>query len=182
MSIQVLDGIGRGNLASVNDENQLSTVSVARGPLEDAAAEGEAAFFVSTFATGTTNIEVIYIQNTETDQPLHITRFQFASSVDTVWTLFEVTSATAAGGTVLIAQNPQLTSGVARSNNSFGNASVTGSLSGNNLGIWSTLAKVTEHVFLEGALILGNTDAIALTASTDGTVYVNIQGFWGTER
>jgi hypothetical protein len=182
MSIQILDGKGRGNLASVNEENQLATVAVARGPLEDAAAEGEAAFFVSTFATGTTNIEVIYIQNTETDLPLHITRLQLASSVDTIWTLFEVTSATAAGGTALTVQNPQLSSGVARSNNSFGNASVTGTLTGNNLGIWSSLAKVTEHTFLEGSLILGNQDAVAITASTDGTVYVNVQGFWGTER
>ena len=178
MSIQLLDGTGAGNLASVNTANRLLVRSVSEGPLEAAAEDGEAAYFASTFATGTTDIEVLYIQNTETDKSLHITRFQLANSVNTIWTIFEVTSGTAAGGTALTAQNPKLSSGVARSNNSFGNASVTGSLSGNTLFIFPTLASVTEHLFLEGTLILGNTDAIAITASADGTVHVNVQGFW----
>ncbi len=178
MGLQILDGIGRGFLAGVDARNRLLTNATAKGPLEEAAGLGNAAYFHSTFALGTTNVECIYIQNTETDLNLHISRLQASNSVDTIWTLFEVTSATAAGGTGLTAQNPKLSSGVARSNNSFGGASVTGSLSGNTLLSWSTLAKTTEHIFLEGSLILGNTDAIALTADADGTVHVTVEGFW----
>lgn len=181
MGFQILDGIGKGFLAAVNARNQLITRSVSEGPLEDAVHLGNAAYWSTTFALGSTNIEAIYIQNTEADLNLHISRLQLANSVDTIWTIFEVTSATAAGGTALTPTNPQLSSGVTRSENSFGGASVTGSLSGTTLFTLSSLAKITEHLFLEGTLTLGNTDAIAITADADGTVHVNIQGFWAEE-
>ena len=181
MSLQLLDGIGKGFLAAVNSRNQLLTRSVAEGPLEDAVHIGNAAYWNSTFALGSTNVEAIYIQNTESDLNLHITRFQVSSTVDTIWTLFEVTSSTAAGGTVIAAVNPLISSGVARSENAFGDAPVTGGLSGITLFSFSTLAKATEHFFLEGSLTLGNTDAIALTADADGTVHVNFQGFWSDD-
>ena len=181
MGFQILDGIGKGFLAGVNKRNQILTRAVSEGPLEDAVHLGNAAYWATTFALGTTNVEAIYIQNTEADLNLHISRLQLANSVDTIWTIFEVTSVTAAGGTAITPSNPLLSSGVTRSENSFGDAAVTGTLTGTTLFTLSSLAKITEHLFLEGTLTLGNTDAIAITADADGTVHVNVQGFWAEE-
>ncbi len=181
MGLQILDGIGRGLLAGVNKRNQLLTRSVSEGPLEDAVHLGNAAYWATTFALGTTDVEAIYIQNTEADLNLHISRLQVSNSVNTIWTIFEVTSAGAATGTGLTPTNPLLSSGVTRSENSFGGAAVGGSLTGTTLFTFSSLALTTEHFFLEGTLTLGNTDAIAITADADGTVHINVQGFWAED-
>lgn len=175
--VQIMDGRGTGSAAKVDAEGRLFGSVVSQGPLEHNSVEGDAAFFYSTFATGTTNIEVVSIKNDEATKRLHITRLVLSSSVNTTWTLFEVTSGTAAG-TTLTYQNPNLTSGIANSVTAFGNASVTGSLSGNNLIAFQTLALASTGFFLEGAVILGNGDEIAITASTDGTVHATVIGFW----
>ena len=74
--------------------------------------------------------------------------------------------------------NINLGSGVINSENSFGDASVTGTLTGDSIALFNTLAEVTLPVYLEGAVILGNQSAIAVTADATGTVGVTILGFW----
>ena len=163
-------------------DNRLLVDSIAVGPLEHAseAPRGDAAYFVSTY-TATGGQEVISIKNDESAKKLHITRLFLASTAQTIWTLFETTSATAAGGTALTYQNPNLTSGTNNSVTAFGNAEVTGSLTGNTLGLFSTTAEVMAQIFLEGSLILGKDDQIAITADVNGTVIVTIIGFWDDE-
>lgn len=180
MSLPIKDGTGSASQARVDVDNRLWTRGVTFGPLEDAAEEGDAGTFVSTFTTGATNIEVLSIQNDEQDLELHISRMQVSASVNGVWTLIETTSGTAAG-TPLVYANPNLTSGTVHSHTSFGNASVTGSLAGNSLGIWSNLASSQLDIFFEGAIVLGNGDEIALSFSADGVVYVTMQGFWAVK-
>lgn len=178
MSLVIVGGQSNDPIHEKN--NRLLVDAIAVGPLEHASEdEGSAAFFVSTYAA-TGGQEVISIQNDEPSDVLHITRVFLASTVQTIWTLFEITSGTP-GGTVLTYQNPNLSSGTAKSVTAFGNASVTGSLSGNNLGIFSSLADAQLQLFLEGSLILGKDDAIAITADATGTVYVTVIGFWDSE-
>ncbi len=138
---------------------------------------GSAAYWNSTYsATG--GQEVLYIQNTEGTQRLHITRMVISSSVASLWTLFKVTSATAAGGTALPYVNPSF-SGVVKQNNSFGNASVTGSLSGDTLLVGSIGVALIDYSYnFGGTVILGNTDAIALTLTTTGIPQVHLEGYW----
>lgn len=177
MAVPIKDGTGTAYLAKVDDKNRLFTRGVAFGPLEDASEIGEAAVWTSTYAA-TGGQEVIYIQNTEPSKDLHITRIQMNNTVTNVFTLFEVTSAGAATGTGITPVNPNLASGTSNSENSFGNATVGGTLTGDNLGIWAHLASAGLDIFFEGSIILGNGDAIALTTSATGTVYVTVQGFW----
>lgn len=177
MPFQIQDGTGTGTNAKVDDEFRLYTNSVSAGPLEHASGLGDAAYFTSTFSTGTTDVEVISIKNGESSEILSITRILVGASVAGVWTLIEVTSGTAAG-TPLVYQNPNLDSGKIKSGTFFGDAAVTGSLSGNTLLLATTAANSMNNIFIEGSLRLANDDEIAITFSADGTVYVTIIGFW----
>ncbi len=174
---QIQDGTGSGTLAKVDAEFRMYTNSVSEGPLEHASALGNAAYFSSTFTTGTTDVEIMSLKNGESDKVLVLTRMLLGASVAGVWTLIEVTSGTAAG-TTLTYQNPNLDSGVAHTGTFFGNAAVTGSLSGNTLILATTAANTSANVFLEGSLQLANNDEIAITFSADGTVYVTVIGLW----
>ena len=141
--------------------------SVSEGPLEDASAKGDAAYFYSTYAA-TSDDEIISIRNTEPVETLHITRILFSTSADARFTLFEATSGT--------------TSGTIKSGVFFGNAAVTGSLTGNSLLSVCVLANTQHDTFLEGSLQLANNDEIAITVTgTSPTVYVTVIGFWYTD-
>lgn len=176
--IAILDGTGKGNVARVDDQFRLHTDAIVTSPLEHASEhEGNAATWVSTYAA-TGGQEVLYIQNTEASRRLRISRLWLFSTVDTLWTLFEVTSSGAATGTGVTPVNINLGSGVINSENSFGNATVGGTLTGDNIALFNTLAEVTLDTYLEGAVILGNQSAIAITADATGTVGVTVLGFW----
>lgn len=174
--MKIEDGTGRGFVAKVDSESRLLVAATVLPALGHASDEGSAAYFISTYAA-TAGQEVISIRNAESDRHLHIQSLMVASSVATIWTLFEVTSGTAAG-TTLTYINPNLGSGVTLDVTAFGNASVTGSLAGNTLNLISTVADATFHHNFDGSLILTNGDEVALTADATGTVYVTIQAFW----
>ena len=176
MSQAILDGQGNSFLAGVTSEHQLKAIAVSTPPLEHAShAHGLAAYVNSTYAA-TGGQEVLSIDNQETTLHFHITRLFLNSTVDTLWTLFEITSGTP-GGTTVTYQNPNLGSGVNNSLTCFGDATVTGSLSGNTLWHGASLADTTLPIFLEGSLILGNGSKVAITADATGTVAVTILGF-----
>ncbi len=159
--------------------NRLLTDALSQGPLEQAADRGDAAIFHSAYsATG--GQEVIYIKNDEPDRDLHLSRIILFSDTATVWDMIHVTSATAAGGTALVYRNPNLKEKNNHLHTSFGSATVTGSLSGDPLFSWSTIADVTLQEFLEGALVLGKDDAVAITMVTGapGVMKATILGFW----
>ncbi len=180
MSLTILDGTGQGFLAKVDNQNRVLTKATATPPLEhESDAHGQAAYINSTNAA-TGGQEVLSIDNQESDLHFHITRLLLNSTIDTLWTLFEITSGTP-GGTAVTYQNPNLGSGITRSLTAFGNNSVTGSLSGNTLFHVASLADTTLPVFLEGSLILGNSDKVALTADATGTVAVTVIGFWADD-
>ncbi len=155
----------------------MHTDAVSEGPLEAASDKGNAAFFYSTYAATSGDV-VLFIKSTEADLHLHITRFILTTTVDARFDVFEVTSGTAAG-TTLTYQNPNFDSGSERSSTLFGNAAVTGSLTGNTLFSISVLANTTVQSFIEGAIQLRNDDQIAVSViGTSPTVYVTIIGFW----
>jgi len=180
MSIAIKDGRGSGREALVDKEFRMGTTAVVTSPLEHASEHaGNAAIWNSTYsATG--GEEVISISNQESERRLRISRMWLVSQETSIWTLFENTAAGPAAGTTLTYVNPDLTSGVQRSETSFGNASVTGSLSGNTLWSQQLSADVPYETYFEGAIILGKDDVIALTlvTGTTNTVNVTILGFW----
>lgn len=182
MSVQL---VGRNNNVADVNENGLQLVeALALDPMAYYSKEGSAAYWNSTYSV-TGGQEVLYIQNLES-RGLHIARMRISSTVASLWTLFKVTSTTAAGGTAITPVNPNLSAGTPGLENSFGNASVTGSLSGDTLMVGShalesattaTLMEQKTHEF-GGAIILGENDAIALTLTTAGVIQLQVEGYW----
>jgi len=122
---------------------------------------------------------VIYIQNTNADRKLVINKLKCAAvdagTVVSVWTLFEVTSAGAATGTTITAQNTNLDSGVVAAMNAFGDAAVGGTLTGNTLGYAVANHDIEVELITDGAVTLAENDAIAVTvtdADAPAAVYV----------
>jgi len=168
-----------GPLADVNIDKQLLTRAVTESDLEYASeAKGKAYSWSSSYAA-TAAQEVISIKNTSTSDNLIIDEVAVANTVAGVFTIFEVTSGTAAG-TGVTGQNLNLGSGKSADATAFGNASVTGSLSGNVLLYESVAANTGALLDLKGSLVLGQDDEIAITASATGTVYVTVIGHYKT--
>ncbi len=181
MSILIQDGTGTGILAKVTEDNRLRTESISEGPLEAASQIGNAAYFYSSYAA-TGGDEVISIKNGEAEKGLHITRILITATGEALFTVFETTSGTA-GGTTLTYQNPNFDSGIRNNGTFFGNAAVTGSLTGNILfTVGVSGASVQTDIFLEGSLHLSNDDEIAITCDGSVTIYVTVIAFWHMER
>lgn len=176
--MQIEDGKGAGKSAEVDSNNRLVTKSFFESDFDDAIGtitRQDGYTLTSTFATGTTDVEVISLKNISTTQNIIIDTTEFSSTVATLWTLFEVTSGTAAG-TTGTARNMNLDSGntAAARITAFANASVTGTLTGNTLAIKQTGASSDSNFNTEGIFILGTNDEISLTASANGTVAVTM--------
>lgn len=177
--VMITDGTGKGFSAKVDSENRQHARSFGITDLEHAAEEGLAFFVVSTFSAADGD-EVISIRNTNSDRNLVINRIKCAAvdggTVATVWTLFEVTSGTAAGTTVT-AQNSNLNSGIVAQATIFGDNSVTGSLAGNTLGFAVSNHDIDAELIVEGALVLAEGDEIAVTvtdADAPAAVYISV--------
>ncbi len=175
MSIQL---VGRNNdIADVNALGQQEVSALALAPMDFYSLRGQAAYWNSTYSASGGQ-EVIYIQNTESRR-LHIAKMILSTSVVSLWTLFKVTSATAAAGTALTPVNPDLSLGTPGQENSFGNASVTGSLTGTTLFVGSAGIALQDFAYdFGGAIILSENDAVALTLTTTGVPQVHIEGYW----
>jgi hypothetical protein len=167
-----------GNIPDVTDDHQLKIIGAVESDLEYASeVKGKAYTWTSSFATGGTDVEVISIKNTSSTDILVIDEIVVASVLTCVFTLFEVTSGTAAG-TSITGQNLNLSSGLSASATAFGDAAVTGSLSGNTLAYESVAATDSQTLDTKGGLILGQDDEIAITASANTTVYVTVIGHY----
>jgi len=173
-----IQGAGSNQEARVNSQGRLEVAAFSESAIQDAADLGNGYTITSTY-NATAGQEVIYTQNTSASLHFHVTDIICGSSADVLWTLFKVTSATAAGGTALTERNRRLSSADNAPMNSFGNADVTGGLSGNTLDHWYTLADTSAFAYpFRGGLRLDENDAIAITADANGIVVVTIVGFF----
>ncbi len=173
MSIQL---VGRNNdVAEVSEAGLQLVESLSLDGMSYYAERGQAAVWNSTYsATG--GEEVLYIQNTDS-RKLRIKSLLISSTVLSLFTLFKVTSATAAAGTSITPVNMDFTSGSPGLENSFGAASVTGSLSGDTILVGS-LAVVKRDYIYPLELVLNENDAVALTLTTTGVPQVQVKGYW----
>ncbi len=174
MSIQL---VGRNNaVADVSEDGLQLVESLDLSPQAYHNRKGSGAYWNSTYsATG--GEEVIYIKN---DDPrnLYITKLWISSAVASLYTLFRVTSGTAAG-TAITPVNAMLGGGTPGLESSFGNASVTGSLSGTTLVVGSIgVALVDDGVNRLDGLVVPETEAIAITLTTTGAFQAHIEGYW----
>ena len=173
-----IKGGNNGNVADVTDRKALKVDAVIESRLESASRDDEKAFVWSSTYAATAADEIIYIANTSVLDTLVIDSFTVGASAACVFTLFEVTSGTAAGSTIT-AENINLGASGTASATSFGGAAVTGSLTGPVIryaGV--SAASEFDHVDLSGGVILDQNSALAVTVSATATVYVNITGHY----
>ena len=176
MGLQILDGLGRGFSASVDDEGHLTVDSIALTEMAHQSDDHGLAFsMVSTYVTTAVNREMVYLQN-DAEENMHIENLSLASSIVNIATILEVTGGTPAG-TTISPQNLNLISGVAKSFTAFGNGDVA-VLTGNSL--WAGRVPISQsiNVSFSGALILGTGDGIAVSWDIAASVEVVIFGYW----
>lgn len=164
-----------GNMADVNEDHQQLICGPIESDLEYASeSKGKAYTFTSTFATGGTDVEVISIKNDSSTDCMIIDEIIVGASAACVFTLFEVTSGTAAG-TTITGKNINTSSGNAASVTAFGDAAVTGSLAGDAIA-FDGVSAASEFAVLDtkGGLVLGQNGHYALTASANATVYITV--------
>lgn len=169
----------KGNLADVNGDYQVQISGPTESDLEYASeAKGNAYTWTSSFATGGADVEVISIKNTSETMCLIVDEIIVGAAAACIFTLFEVTSGTAAG-TSITAKNINTSSGNSATHASFGNAAVTGSLAGDVIA-YDGVSAASEFAVLDthGGVVLGQSGHYALTASANTTVYVTIIGHY----
>lgn len=175
--MKLQDGTGSGSYVKVTTDNRIDTSSRqstrAYYVSRDA---GQSYIWTSSFSAATGN-EIIYVKNDSTSKNLYID-FIHVSGVNTG--LFEVyqVSGTAAG-TTITGRNLNLTSSNVADATSYGDASVTGLTIGNRLYLHRTPANSSGTMEINDTLILGVSDAIALTyTGSTGIVDAEIRGFF----
>lgn len=183
MPIVIEDGTGNAFKARVDSKNRLETATIAESPIQEATDDADAYTLSSTYsATG--GQEVLYLRNDSLTQHMHLLHLDFSSAETSLWTFFGVTSTAAAGGTSGTVTNHRLNVTAATNFTSrgtaFGEAEVTGGLSGDRLYIRRVLANETGHIDFQGSVRLEQGDAVALTLATGtgNAVVVNLQFFF----
>lgn len=123
--------------------------------------------------------EVIYIKNTSSTKKLFISQIILGAGSEADWEVFEVTSGTAAG-TSVTPKNLNLSSSNDAASTVFGNAQVTGSLSGDTISHIISSSATSVRLSYGDALILGQNDDISITYSSSASseVEVTVQGFF----
>ena len=164
-----------GDLPDVNADHQMLISGPVESDLEySSEVKGKAYTFTSTFATGGADVEVISIKNDSATDCMIIDGVVVGASAACVFTLFEVTSGTAAG-TTITGKNINTSSGNAANTTAFGNAAVTGSLAGDTVAFNGVSAASGFTVLdTKSGLVLGQNGHYAVTASANATVYVTV--------
>lgn len=175
MGFVIESGGVASNKAIVSDTGRLNVASVSENPIQDATDDGDAYTLTSTYsATG--GQEVFSLKNDSASQHIHIHSLMVSSQEVSQWNLFKVTSGTAAGTTATVT-NLNLTSGKAFASRGTakGEASVTGSLTGDRLLLFRAPADTPVYIPIFGSIRMEQGDEIALTLVTGTTNTIEAQ-------
>ena len=173
----VIRDAATGTGLTITEDGHAEVVAIIESGLEHQSEENGLAFsWVSTYSA-TAADEIISIQNDDNDRHLHISHIEVGGASTALFTLFEVTSGTPAG-TTITAQNMNLDSGKVAEETAFGNAAVTGTLTGNTLAVKHVPANDSRLMDLKSGLILAKNDIIAITVGSNSVVAVTVYGFY----
>lgn len=172
--------LGGGNLneAAVDSDSNLAVRAVIELDFEHVSEHERQAYVATSTFSATAAQEIISLQNTSSTLNLHVERIVISTSASGIFTTFRITSATAAGGTAVTPVNLFLGSANAAAAAAFGNADVTGGLSGDTVDAQDVGTEAPYTREYNGALILPQNEAIAITAATNGIIFVSIYFFF----
>ena len=175
--VKIEDGKGRGFSAEVTDEQHLSVDATTDKRVSHESREhGRAFVWTSTFATGTTDVEVLYIKNTSTIRKLFIDSMRYSASAACIFSVFKHTGT--ATGTTITAENLNFSSSNDAEAQSLGDGAVTEGTIGNAIAFMQVVANADSNRNWNGEIILGEGDSIIVTASANATVHLAITGFF----
>ena len=169
-----------GNIVDVDDDNRLHVVATTETELEYASEkQGKAYSISSDYTTAGADEEVIYIQNTSSTDDFIIDEIFLGGSVTHKFTLADV-SGTPGGAADITVKNLNLGSGNSADMVARGDASVTGLTVGDTMVLGRSMANDSKEIPVMGAIVLGQDDAVAVTASGTGEVNVTVVGHYKT--
>ncbi len=177
----VLEDPATGRGMNVTSDGHGEVVAITEAGFEHASEKDGLSFSWNSTYSATGGQEIISIQNDDNDRHLHIVSVMVSSDTSSLFTLFEVTSGTPAG-TTITGQNLNLDSGKVAEETAFGNASVTGGLSGNTLSLAYVATGDSEMMHLDSALILAKNDVVAVTLATSGVAAITVNGFYSPDE
>lgn len=136
---------------------------------------GQAYSVVSQHTTTGSDENFISFQNTSSSDFFIIDKIVVGSSVANKFVFFEVTSGTPAG-TEVTAKNTSLSSGNVADIVAYGNAEVTGSISGDAALVGRVTAGGTAILDVAGAFVMGKNNIYAISAASVGDVECTVIG------
>ena len=169
---QIRDGLTE-NAARVTKDGELLTLAVSEPEIEFVSHEKGLAFHLASTYSLTGGQEALSLQNDNADLDIVVESMVVSTSASGIVTVFEVTSGTP-GGTPLTPHNLNFGSSVVAQATAFGNASVTGSLSGATVGAQDIGTSVPYTFAFAGAVILPKNSILAVTFTTTGIVFVDL--------
>ena len=169
-----------GNLADVDDDKRLLTSSTVESELEYASEkQGKAYSISSSYTTSGGDEEIIYLSNTSTTDNFIIDEIFVGGSVACVFTFAQVSGTPGGAGDVTV-KNLNLGSGNSAAMTAKGDASVTGLTIGDTMILGRVVANDSKEIRTGGAIVLGQDDSIAISASGTGAVNATIIGHYKT--
>lgn len=169
MAIQIDDGKGRGFVASVSDDNRLNISAKTNPRIYYVSRDKGLAFMLTSVdADAVAGDYILYLKNTSATRQLFVKRIATGAANAALWKSWVVTG-TAAGSSLLVPTNINLTSGKTADATCRGNGAVSGLTTGGLLDVHRTGAGEHDHSLWEDALILGTGDAIAVEYDTGTT-------------
>ncbi len=177
MSFQINDGRGKNGLVGVSSDQRLNVSARQNKRIFYVSRdEGRAFVWLSTFATGTTNVEVFYLKNTSTIRKLYIDSMRYSASATTILTVFKHTGT--ASGTGITGENLNFTSTNDAEATALGDGAVTAGTIGNGIAFLQVVPNADSDRNWNGEIILGQGDSIIITCSTDVTIHLGVTGFY----
>jgi hypothetical protein len=167
---QIVDGTGQGHRAKVNSMNQMEVKASNLPLIQEASVNGDAYGFATDFiALSTTGAErgILYIQNTA-ETNLHIELLRVSSENSVKWRVRKnpTTGTLISGGTTGTPRNLNFQSGQTFTGTMLiGSDSTT--LTDGDLLTQLTAGEGAQRFDFEGAIILGQNDAIAISTEID---------------
>jgi len=182
MGLIIESGTGNGNAAEINDEHQLLTRAVTESHAAHISDNEAVAFSIVAIDVGPVAGEyTLYFQNTSSELGFVLDSVHTNSiNADVIWKLHHVTGTST--GTVITPVNLNLTSGKSADCVCRGGAVGVGGLTSSNvIATWYNGVVYNQtHFHLDGTLILGQNNAIALEydAGTGGAVSIVMMGHY----
>ena len=160
-------------------DGEALTRAIVEAEIEHVSANDSEAFaWFSSFATGTTDIEVLTIQNDHPTKQLVIERIWLAVADTAILTIGHVTSGVPAG---TVATPTCLNRGAIKTAQAtaFGNASVTGTVVVASIWEVPLVADAVPYILRTGgALLLGKDDIFGISCSASTTPRITVFGYF----